>query len=61
LEESVHFSKIKEAFTVKLKMISVDQYFCPHQAPKNAKNIFQKIFYTETNGALFIGVNFVSG
>jgi hypothetical protein len=37
-----YFLKIKEAFTVKQKMISVDHYFRFHQTPKNAKNIFPK-------------------
>jgi hypothetical protein len=46
------FPKIKEAFTVKLKMIFVDYYFCPHQTPDNAEIIFYKTFYAETNGAL---------
>jgi ribosomal protein RSM22 (predicted rRNA methylase) len=46
------FLKIKEALMVKLKMISVDHYFCPHQTQQNTVNIFQKIFYTETNGIL---------
>jgi SUMO ligase MMS21 Smc5/6 complex component len=32
-------------------MISVDQYFRSHQTLKNAKNIFQKTFYAETNEA----------
>jgi hypothetical protein len=45
------FSKIKEAFTVKQKIISVDYYFRPYQTQKNAENIFQKMFYAETNGA----------
>jgi hypothetical protein len=45
------FSKIEEIFTVKLKIIFIDHYFCPHQTPKNAKNIFQKTFYAETNEA----------
>jgi hypothetical protein len=43
------FPKIKEAFTVKLKMISVDHYFHPYQTLENVENIFQKIFYIETN------------
>jgi hypothetical protein len=47
-----YFSKIKEAFTAKLKIISFNHYFHPYQTPKNAKNIFQKTFYTETNRAL---------
>jgi len=34
------FSKIKEVFTVKLKIISVDYYFSPYQTPQNAKIIF---------------------
>jgi hypothetical protein len=34
------FAKIKEAFTVKLKMISVNHYFRPHQTLKNAEIIF---------------------
>jgi hypothetical protein len=41
------FPKIKEAFTVKLKMISVNHYFLPHQTPENVKIIFQKTFYAE--------------
>jgi len=36
------FLKIKEAFTIKLKMIFVDHYFRLHQTPKNVENIFQK-------------------
>jgi len=28
-----HFSKIKKTFTVKLKIIFVDHYFCPYQTP----------------------------
>jgi len=36
------FSKIKEVFTVKLKMIY--HYFRPHQMPENVKIIFQKNF-----------------
>jgi hypothetical protein len=47
-----HFPKIKEAFMVKPKMIFIDHYFCPNQTPKNAENVFQKIFYAKTNGAL---------
>jgi hypothetical protein len=34
------FSKIKETFTVKPKMISVDHYFHPHDTLKNVENIF---------------------
>jgi hypothetical protein len=45
------FPKIKEAFTVKTKMIFVDHYFRPNQTPENAEIIFQKSFYAETNGA----------
>jgi flagellar basal body rod protein FlgC len=33
LKTKNRFSKIKETFTIKLKMISVDHYFCPHQTP----------------------------
>jgi hypothetical protein len=33
-------------------MISVNHYFRPHQTLKNAKNIFLKIFYAETNEAM---------
>jgi hypothetical protein len=36
----IRFPKIKEAFMVKLKMIFVDHYFCPHQTPKNAEKHF---------------------
>jgi hypothetical protein len=36
------FLKIKEAFTVKMKMIFVYHHFRLHQTPKNTKNIFQK-------------------
>jgi hypothetical protein len=32
-------------------MIFVDCYFRPNQTPKNAEIIFQKSFYTKTNGA----------
>jgi hypothetical protein len=32
-----HFSKIKKAFSVKLKMISVDHHFRLYQTPKNKK------------------------
>jgi hypothetical protein len=46
------FSKIKEAFTVKLKMISADHYIRLHQTPKNVERIFQKTFYAKRNGAL---------
>jgi hypothetical protein len=35
------FSKIKEVFTVKPKMISVDHYFRPHQTSENAENILR--------------------
>jgi hypothetical protein len=45
------FPKIKEAFTVKPKMIFVDCYFHPNQTPENAEIIFQKSFYAKTNGA----------
>jgi hypothetical protein len=31
--------RMKEVFTVKLKIISIDHYYCPHQTPKNTKNI----------------------
>jgi hypothetical protein len=51
---TIFILKIKEAFTVKLKMISVDYYFRTHQIPKNAENIFQKTFYAEINGALIV-------
>jgi len=44
-------ASLVEGLTVKLKMIFVDHYFCPHQTPKNAKIIFWKPFYTETNEA----------
>jgi hypothetical protein len=47
------FSKIKEAFTVKPKMIFVDHYFRPYQIPKND----QKSFYTETNKDHLIFLN----
>jgi len=30
-------------------MIFIYHYFCSHQTPKNAKNIFQNTFYVETN------------
>jgi len=33
LKTKNRFSKNKETFTIKLKMISVDHYFCPHQTP----------------------------
>jgi replicative DNA helicase len=36
------FSKIKETFTVKLKMIFVDYHFQLHQTPKNTKNILHR-------------------
>jgi hypothetical protein len=36
------FSKIKEDFAVKLKMILFDHYFRPHQTPKNAEKHFFK-------------------
>jgi hypothetical protein len=47
----LNFPKFKVAFTVKLKMISIDHYFRLNQTPKNTENIFQKTFYAETNGA----------
>jgi hypothetical protein len=43
------FLKIKEVFTVKLKIIYVDHYFSP---PPNNESIFQKTFYAKTNVAL---------
>jgi hypothetical protein len=43
--------EIKEAFMVKLKMIFVNYYFCPHQTQKNVETIFQITFYSEINGA----------
>jgi len=46
------FPKIKETFTVKSKMIFVDHYFRPYQTSKNVEIIFQKSFYSETNGTL---------
>jgi hypothetical protein len=36
------FPKIKEAFTVKPKMIFVDHYFRPYQTPKNTKIILRQ-------------------
>jgi hypothetical protein len=52
-----YFSKIKEAFRVKLKMIFVDHYFYTHQTPKIIEIIFQKTFYAETNGAVVLFTN----
>jgi hypothetical protein len=46
------FSKIKEAFTVKLKMIFIDHYFRPHQTPKNAENIFKKTFTSDSSSQI---------
>jgi len=46
------FPKIKEAFTIKPKMIFVDHYFRFYQTPKNTEIVFKKSFYAETNGAL---------
>jgi hypothetical protein len=46
------FRKIKEVFTVKLKMIFVDHYFSPRPNTVNAEIIFHESFYAETNGAL---------
>jgi hypothetical protein len=40
LKRGNHFTEIKEDFSVKLKMISVDYYFTPHQTPENTKNNF---------------------
>jgi hypothetical protein len=41
-----HFPKIKEAFTVKQKMIFVDHYLHPHQTQKNAeKHFFKNILH----------------
>jgi hypothetical protein len=39
-ENDFCFPKIKEAFTVKLKMISVDHHFRFHQTQKNIKKYF---------------------
>ena len=44
--------EIKEVFLVKPKIFSIDYYFLLYQIPKNTKNIFQKLFYDETNEAL---------
>jgi hypothetical protein len=52
LKNNLLFSKSKEAFTVKLKMISVDHYFRPHQTLKTPKHLKKKIFYTKTNKTL---------
>ena len=52
LKRGNHFTEIKEDFSVKLKMISVDYYCTPHQTPENTENDFWKSFYVETNGAL---------
>jgi hypothetical protein len=54
LKRGNYFTKIKENFLVKLKMVSVDYYFTPHQTPENTKNDFLKLFYVETNGALVL-------
>jgi hypothetical protein len=40
LKNENHFTEIKEDFSVKLKMISVDYYFTPHQTQKITKNNF---------------------
>jgi hypothetical protein len=46
-----HFPKIKEAFSVKLKIISFEHHFRLHETPKNNIYIYiyQKIFYAQTN------------
>ena len=46
-----HFPKINKGFSVKGKRFYVDYYFTSHKTPINAKNIFCKSFYSETNGA----------
>jgi hypothetical protein len=34
-----YFTEVKEDFSVKLKIVSVDYYFSPHQTPENKKNV----------------------
>jgi len=38
------FPKIKEVFTIKLKMIFIDYHFRLHPTPKNTENISKKYF-----------------
>jgi hypothetical protein len=47
-----HFSKLKNQFWSNRKYFQFDCYFQSHQILENTKNIFQKLFYVETNGAL---------
>jgi hypothetical protein len=49
-----YFMKIKEIFSVKLKMFSVDYYFLSYQTIKNLKNIFLKLFYTDINRSISV-------
>jgi hypothetical protein len=44
--------EIKEVFSVKPKIFSIDYYFLLYQISENTKNIFQKLFYDETNKVL---------
>jgi hypothetical protein len=43
--------EIKEVFSVKLKIFFININFSSHQTPENTKNIFQKLFYANTNEA----------
>jgi hypothetical protein len=47
-----HFPKFTKHFLSNRNHFLVDYYFCPYQTAENAKIIFQKSFYAETNGAL---------
>jgi hypothetical protein len=40
-KKETHFTEVKEAFLIKLKIFSVDYYFMSHQTLKNGDNIFQ--------------------
>jgi transposase len=46
-----HFSKFTKHFLSNGNHFPIDYYFPFHQTPKNAKIIFQKLFYAKTNRA----------
>jgi hypothetical protein len=59
LKRGNHFTEIKEDFSVKLKIVSVDYYFTPHQTPKNTKIISENHFTSkQTEAATNMGADY---
>jgi hypothetical protein len=53
-----HFPIFIKAFSGQRKTFVVDFYFTTKQTPANDGNVLRKMFYIETNGALFANEKF---